>query len=111
MLKKVTTKQWVALIVMLIVAVALTLLFYYLYISGSTQYPASYVTALIGFVYLFVGWVVPNNIEFKFRRKTAQYSGELPEDIKMKKFSYRFPLISASVIVLILSVIFDYILK
>lgn len=108
MFKKATRKQWITILVMAIIAVAITMIFYVLYIKSIVKFPPSYVTALIGFVYLLIGWMIPNSIEFKYRKKTAQYSGELPQEIKDNKFTYRFPLIFVAILVLVLSVIFDY---
>ena len=110
MFKKATKKQWVSIAIMVAGAVVITIIFYVLHLKSIVDFPSSYVTALIGFVYLFIGWIVPNNIEFKYRKKTAQYAGDLPQDVKDNKFTYRFPLICASMITLILSVIFDYLL-
>ena len=110
MFKKVNLKQWIWFIALLIFAVVATLIFYILFIAGVVSFDPSYVTTLIGLIYLLVGWIVPNRFEIKYRKENAQYAGELPEEIKNKKFLYRFPLMSAALITLILSVIFFYIL-
>ena len=110
MFKKVTLKQWIWLIALLIIAVVATLICYFLFIAGIVYFDPSYVTTLCGLVYLLIGWMIPNRIEFKYRKETAKYAGELPEEIKSKKFLYRFPLVSASIITLLLSVVFFYIL-
>ena len=110
MFKKVSLKQWIWIIALLIVAVVATLIFYLLFIMGVVAFDPSYVTTLIGLIYLLIGWVIPNRFEIKYRKETAEYAGALPEEIKNKKFLYRFPLMSAAVITLILSVVFFYIL-
>ena len=110
MFKKVSLKQWIWLIALLIIAVVATLVFYILYIKGVVIFNPSNITTIIGLVYLLIGWTIPNRFEIKYRKETAQYAGELPEEIKNKKFLYRFPLMSAALITLILSVIFFYIL-
>ena len=110
MFKKVNLKQWIWLVALLIIAVVATLVFYILYIKGVVIFNTSHITTIIGLVYLLIGWTIPNRFEIKYRKETAQYAGELPEEIKNKKFLYRFPLMSAALITLILSVIFFYIL-
>lgn len=111
MIKKVSFKQWMWLITLLVIANVFTLVFYYLNIKGLTAFSASYVTTLFGLIYLLIGWMVPNNYEFKYRKETAKYNEKLPKEIKDKMFLYRFPLISASIITLLLSVLYFYILK
>lgn len=110
MFKKVSLKQWIWLIALLIVAVLATLVFYILYLKSIVAFEPSYITTIIGLIYLLIGWTIPNRFEIKYRKETAEYAGALPDDIKNKKFLYRFPLMSAAIITLILSVIFFYIL-
>ena len=110
MFKKVSLKQWIWLVALLIIAVVSTLVFYFLFVADKVDFDPSYVTTIIGLIYLLIGWVVPNRFEIKYRKEKAEYAGALPEEIKTKKFLYRFPLMSAAVITLILSVIFFYIL-
>ena len=110
MIKNIKLKHWILLIALIIIAVVATLISYIFYIKGVIVYDPSYITTLIGLIYLLVGWVVPNRVEFKYRKDKAEYAGALPEDIKNKKFSYRFPLMGSALITLVLSIVFFYVL-
>lgn len=86
----------------------LMLTFYFINLKSSVSsgFMYFYLSALFGAILLFLGWTIPNHFEFTYRRKNSYYSGDLPFEIKEKKFSYRFPLISAGIIALIISSIF-----
>ena len=110
MFKKVSLKQWIWFIVLIAFAIITTLFFYILFIAGAVSFDPSYVTTLIGLIYLLIGWVIPNRFEIKYRKETAEYAGDLPEEIKSKKFLYRFPLMGSALITFVLSIIFFYVL-
>ena len=109
MFKSVSKNQWIVILVLIISAIVATVIFEFLYLANIIKFEPSYITTLFGLVYLLIGWMVPNHHEFKHRKSTGNYNGELPEEIKNKKFKYRFPMMFSALIILILSVIWFYI--
>ena len=109
MFKNVTKKQLIVTLILIVIAILATILFEFLYLANVIKFDPSYITTLFGVVYLLNGWMFPKHEEFKHRKSTGNYNGELPDDVKNKKFKYRFPMILSALVTLILSVIWFYI--
>lgn len=108
MFKNVSKKLWILTIVLIAISIVFTIIFEVLRLLDVIKFEPTYITTLIGMIYLLIGWMVPNNTEFKYRKETSNYNGELPSSLKEKKFKVRFPFISSALIVLIISVIWFY---
>ncbi len=108
MKKKITLKMWIELAIFSGAALIFGLIFYFLNMANILDFEGSYIVTVYGFILLLIGWMSGNHVEFSYRRKEKQYGGELPLEIKQKKFSYHFPFIVAGLITLLLSFIFFY---
>lgn len=108
MLKKITKKQIIIISILSCADLFIMLIFYYLSIKGAIKFDYYYLSSMLGAILFLLGWTIPNHFEYDYRRKEKVLTGPLPEEIKQKKFNYRFPLFMAGLICLIISMIFSY---
>lgn len=108
MIKMISKKQIIFIVLSVVTNTILMGIFYFLDLKGITRFDYYYLSAFIGAVLIFLGWVIPNHFEYDYRRKTKKYKETLPQEIKQKKFGYRFPLMISGIISLIISSIFSF---
>ena len=107
-MKKITLSMWIEFIILTGIALIFGLIFYFLNLADVLDFEGSFLVTLYGFVLLFLGWILGNHIDYSYRRSSKQYSGKLPDEMKQKIFSLRFPLFTSGGIALLLSILFYY---
>ena len=74
---------------------------------NAEPFPYIYLLAAILFLYILLGFVISDIQTVRWRRKNAEYDTKLPEDVKDKAWSIRFPFYFAAIIVLIVILFFE----
>lgn len=110
MLKNLKLKHFVIIICFVFFDLFLMLLFWILNLKGVTNstFNYYYLSAFLGAVFLLLGWTIPNHFDFSYRKKSKDYKGKLPIEIRVKKFIYRFIFFIIGFFCLAISVIFSY---
>lgn len=107
MIKRIKKKHIILIMILSILMIISMTILYILRTKSIIKFDYYYISALIGAIFLFIGWVIPNHFEFDYRRKNRVYKGELPEDLKQQIFNYRFPFMISGLIFVLISTVFS----
>ncbi len=109
-MKKFERKEIITMLVLLTILIVVSIIFYFLELKSVVYFDFSNSITLVSFIYLLIGWIIPNNIEYKYRKANAYYKGALPDDINKKRYEIRIPFMLIGAIGLVLSVILYYVI-
>ena len=76
---------------------------------NATPFPYIYLMFIFAFLYLLIGFVVSDIQLARWRRKNAEYDSKLPEEVKDKAWSIRYPLYLGFAIVILCALVFEII--
>ncbi len=109
MRKMIQKKHIITIAVLSVLMIIAMVVLYILRTKSIIKFDYYYISALVGAIFLFIGWVIPNHFEFDYRKKHRLYKGDLPDDLKHKKFNIRFPYMVSGLIFILISSIFSMI--
>ena len=76
---------------------------------NASPFPYIYLIFIFAFLYLLIGFVVSDIQIARWRRKTSEYDSKLPEEVKNKAWSIRYPFYLGFVIVFLVALVFEII--
>ena len=74
---------------------------------NAEPFPYMYLFAALDFLYILLGFAISDVQIARWRRKTANYDTKLPQDVKDKAWSVRFPFYLAALILLVVILFFE----
>lgn len=74
---------------------------------NASPFPYTYLMWAFLVLYLFIGFTIADIRNARYRKKSQNYDGELPEEQKEKAWSIRFPFYFAVVIMFVICMFFE----